>query len=291
VRSEPGAMLVALVPTSRNGDNNNFSVGIQECRAMIEPPEKGPRWARDAVNAANSRNKKMGYSEEFKLEDLIFLWNECKGKCFISGLEFSFLRVGSGQAQRPFAPSLDRIDSAKPYTRGNVRIVLQVANFAMNAWGLSPLHQLAAGILRVNGPYPERRPSSIGPTDATIGLEPLIVEGEVVDTDQGMLIFPQRSDLIWPTLAFIQTGEKNSHEIENYLSDLFLLAPESLEAKYDNGMPVWRNLVSWVLVELGHHKYDAIERDKTLLRPGGGTMGLYRVTERGTRLMQNDLSS
>ena len=161
----------------------------------------------------------------------------------------------------------------------------------MNAWGLSPVHQLAEGILRVNGPCAEPPSSIVGPKDETIDHEPLIVEGEVVDTDHGMLVFPQRSDLIWPALAFIQTGEKNSHEIENYLSDLFSLGPEFLEAKQNSGMPVWRNLVSWVLVELGHHKYDAIERDKTLPRPGGGTMGTYRVTERGSKMTQNDLSS
>lgn len=91
----------------------------------------------------------------------------------------------------------------------------------MNAWGLSPMHQLSAGILRVNGPNAEPLPSNIGPTDEAIDQEPLTIEGEVVDTDHEMLIFPQRSDLIWPTLAFIQTGEKNSHEIENYLSDCF----------------------------------------------------------------------
>jgi hypothetical protein len=161
----------------------------------------------------------------------------------------------------------------------------------MNAWGLLPVHQLAAGILRVNGPYAEPPPSIIGPRDETIGQEPLTLEGEVVDTDQGALVFPQRSDLIWPALAFIQTGEKTSHEIENHLADLFSLGPESLEAKYNNGMPVWRNLVSWVLVDLGHHKYDAIESEKTLPRPGRGEMGLYRVTERGNRMTQSDLSA
>lgn len=272
-------------------DNGDSGVGMESDWIMIEPPEKGPRWARDAVNAANTRNKKRGSSEEFTLGDLAFLWNKSAGKCSVSGLEFSFVRIGDGKAQRPFAPSLDRIDPAKPYTRENVRIVVQVANFAMNAWGLLPVHQLAEGILRVNGPYAKPIGLSIGPKDETISQEPLIVKGEVVDTDQGMLVFPQREDLIWPALAFIQTGERNSHEIENYLSDLFSLAPESLEAKYDNGMPVWRNLVSWVLVDLGHHKYGAIERDKTLPRPGGGTMGIYRVTERGSRMTQNDLSS
>jgi hypothetical protein len=233
----------------------------------------------------------VGYFEEFTLSDLTFLWNKCKGKCAVSGLDFSFVRIGDGKAQRPFAPSLDRIDSTKPYTRDNVRIVLQVANFAMNAWGLSPLHQLAEGILRINGPYINPPVSDIGPKDEAIGQEPLIIEGEVVETDQGQLAFPQRADLLWPTLAFIQSSERTSHEIENYLADEFALEPELLEAKYNNGMPVWRNLVSWVLVELGHSKYHAIEREGTLPRPGGGEMGLYRATGRGTVMTQNDLAS
>jgi hypothetical protein len=135
------------------------------------------------------------------------------------------------------------------------------------------VHQLAAGVLRVHGPYAEPPASSIGPTDETIGQEPLIVEGEVVDTDQGMLISPQRSDVIWPALAFIQTEEKNSHEIEYYLSDLFSLAPQSLEAQIQQRYAGMANLVSWVLVELGHHKYDAIERDKTCPAQAVGRWG------------------
>jgi hypothetical protein len=63
------------------------------------------------------------------------------------------------------------------------------------------------------------------------------------------------------------------------------LGPDFLEPKYSSGIPVWRNLVSWVLVDLGHHKYDAIERVQTLPRPGGGTMGLYRLTERGAAML------
>ena len=126
---------------------------------------------------------------------------------------------------------------------------------------------------------------STGPKDEAIGQEPLIMEGEVVDTDQGQLVLPQRSDLFWPALAFIKTGEKTSHEIENCLADLFSLGPDFLEPKYSSGIPVWRNLVSWVLVDLGHHKYDAIERVQSLPRPGGGTMGLYRLTERGAAML------
>ena len=40
-----------------------------------------------------------------------------------------------GQARRPFAPSLDRIDSSGGYTRDNTRLVCQAVNFALNAFG------------------------------------------------------------------------------------------------------------------------------------------------------------
>jgi hypothetical protein len=102
-------------------------------------------------------------------------------------------------------------------------------------------------------------------------------------------VFPPRSDLLWPALEFIKVQERDSQEIENYLADLFSLGPELLEAKQLSGMPVWRNLVSFVLADLGHHKYGAIERRGTRARPGGGTMGLYCVTERGSQMTQREL--
>jgi hypothetical protein len=160
----------------------------------------------------------------------------------------------------------------------------------MNAWGLQPLHRLAHGILQINGPFTGPPLPSVGAKDEPTVDEPLPIGGEVVDTiDLGALVFPQRSDLLWPTLQFIQAQERDSQEIENHLADLFSLGPELLEAKQQSGMPVWRNLVSFVLVDLGHHRYGAIERRGTLPRPGGGTMGLYRVTEQGSKMTQRAL--
>lgn len=217
---------------------------------MIDPPQKGPRWARDAVNAATARNAKRGTLAQFSLEDLSYVWDKSGGRCAVSGLEFSCERIGIGQARRPFAPSLDRIDPTKPYPRENVRVVAQVANFAVNAWGLS-LHRLAQGILGTNGAFTGPQQQSVGPRDEPIVDEPLPIAGEIVDTDRGALVFPQRFDLLWPALAFIRSQEGDSQEIENHLADLFSLGPKLLEAKQLSGMPVWRNLVSFVLVDLG----------------------------------------
>ena len=103
------------------------------------------------------------------------------------------------------------------------------------------------------------------------------------------LVFPQRSDMLWPTLEFIQANERDSQEIEDHLADLFSLGPQLLEARQQSGVLVWRNLVSFVLVDLGYSKYDAIKRLGTLFRPRGGTMGRYRVTEQGSKMTQEDL--
>jgi hypothetical protein len=146
---------------------------------MIDPPQKGPRWARDAVNAATARNTRRGSPAQFSLEDLCHIWDKSAGRCAVSGLEVSFERVGAGQAQRPFAPSLDRIDPTKPYSRENVRVVAQVANFAMNAWGLQPLHRLAQGILRINGPFTGPPLPSVGAKDEPIVDEPLPIGGKL----------------------------------------------------------------------------------------------------------------
>jgi hypothetical protein len=103
----------------------------------IDPPDGSPppKWARTLVNAANARNRARGSEEDFSMSDLEAAWKNCGGCCAVSGMPFDFLIVGDGQAKHPFAPSLDRIDRHKSYRRDNVRLVISIANFAMNAWG------------------------------------------------------------------------------------------------------------------------------------------------------------
>lgn len=55
------------------------------------------------------------------------------GVCELSGMKFEFAL--SGGRPHPFAPSLDRIDNSKGYTKGNCRIILWCLNLALNTWG------------------------------------------------------------------------------------------------------------------------------------------------------------
>jgi hypothetical protein len=57
----------------------------------------------------------------------------------------------NGRARRPFAPSLDRIDSNQPYSRRNCRLVLQAVNFALNAWGDDVFLAIAEDAIKLRG--------------------------------------------------------------------------------------------------------------------------------------------
>ena len=58
-------------------------------------------------------------------------------KCSVTGVQFRFDRVNGTGFQNPFAPSIDRIDSALPYQIGNIQIVLTAVNFAKNEMSMS----------------------------------------------------------------------------------------------------------------------------------------------------------
>jgi hypothetical protein len=47
----------------------------------------------------------------------------------------------------PWQPSIDRIDNAKGYEPGNMRVVALIANLAMNVWGEKPLLDMAERIV------------------------------------------------------------------------------------------------------------------------------------------------
>jgi hypothetical protein len=107
----------------------------------IEPIRGGaplPGWARQQISRANARNSKREWNAlppPFTEKCLRELWQECGGRCAMTGLAFDDRQVGMGQARRPYAPSLDRADPEKPYTVENCRLVLQGVNFALNRYG------------------------------------------------------------------------------------------------------------------------------------------------------------
>ena len=97
------------------------------------------------ANGARQRARTRGLPVDqdlcaFALE----LYRTQGGCCALSGLPFNLRVVGGGKAQRPYAPSLDRVDAASGYTRDNVRLVCQAVNFALNAYGEDVFREMFA---------------------------------------------------------------------------------------------------------------------------------------------------
>jgi hypothetical protein len=245
----------------------------------IDPPDSDPppKWAQVLVSAANTRNRHRGSQEKFDLKNLAAIWKVCGGQCAVSGLPFSLQIYGDGQAKRPFAPSLDRIDRHRPYTQDNVRLVVSIANFAMNAWGADPLLLLASAVHRKHGD----RSLSAKPAPSDSDLDNMAtIDVELVETNDGTLAFPPRPDLHRPILELLRHGPQSSRYVENALADRFDVTTPMRSATLRNGCPAWRNHVAWALVDLSNHARGTgeIERIASKRAPDGGSMGIYRLT-------------
>jgi hypothetical protein len=96
------------------------------------------------VNARRGA-KRRGFAFELSDSDFYEMVNRANGTCMLTGIPFSFQRF-PGSVRRPYAPSLDRINSATGYTSKNVRLVCLVVNFAMNQWGFEPLKRIAENL-------------------------------------------------------------------------------------------------------------------------------------------------
>lgn len=62
--------------------------------------------------------------------------------CQVTGVPFDLTPHTNGRS--PFAPSIDRIDGRRGYVAGNVRLVVQIANLAMNVWDAETLREFIA---------------------------------------------------------------------------------------------------------------------------------------------------
>lgn len=79
------------------------------------------------------RAKSRSYEFDLDAEFLFELYNQQDGKCAVTGLPFIFEK--SDFEKRPFAPSIDRINCSKGYTKNNVRLVCGAVNIALNEYG------------------------------------------------------------------------------------------------------------------------------------------------------------
>jgi hypothetical protein len=101
------------------------------------------RYARSLVARSRCNARSHGSrSHDLTAEAVVRLLWRAGWRCAVSGTPFSMAVVGP-RKQRPYAPSIDRIDNDLGYTEGNCRMVCIIVNIAMNTWGPEALRHVA----------------------------------------------------------------------------------------------------------------------------------------------------
>jgi hypothetical protein len=98
--------------------------------------------------AARRRAKVAGIDFHLTRDEYRRIISRSGLKCELTSIPFSMGWVGSAR-RRPFVPSLDRRDSALPYSVENCRLVLCAVNYALNEWGETVLRKIAAALVEV----------------------------------------------------------------------------------------------------------------------------------------------
>jgi hypothetical protein len=99
-----------------------------------------------ALKRAKTRSLRQDVEFDLTAGDFAALMDIQSWKCAVSGMDFVLRNMDSDRSQHAFRPSLDRIIPAKGYVIGNVRIVCEIVNIAMNNWGETPLIEMAKAI-------------------------------------------------------------------------------------------------------------------------------------------------
>lgn len=109
------------------------------------------RIARSLYQATRKNARARGHEFMLTEDDVVELIVSSQGRCAVSGITLSTDRgelPAGKKMRRPWAPSIDRVDSTRGYVLGNCRIVCCAANYAMSQWGEEVLIEMAKSIAR-----------------------------------------------------------------------------------------------------------------------------------------------
>lgn len=146
-RFRRGTFTVCL--PGRPGDPN-FEIARLEAIAGKRKPDRKTEirravmldhYAENALMRAKDRAKRKGLSFALDRQDYETLMRDQNWQCAVSGIRFKLSNAASAE-DIPFRPSLDQINAGQGYVTGNVRIVCEIVNLAMNKWGSSALLRL-----------------------------------------------------------------------------------------------------------------------------------------------------
>jgi hypothetical protein len=123
------SLLASVVSTIPQRHNQKFYGVERYIRDIV--------WPRAKSNATGRRSIPFSLTQD----EAVGLCRDAGWRCAVSGTPFSLIEVGH-KNQKPYAPSIDRVDSRQGYDRGNCRIVCVAVNFALNCWGEDVFHTI-----------------------------------------------------------------------------------------------------------------------------------------------------
>lgn len=149
----PGAIAAIAARSAVPKPNRERKPRVRTAEQVVRsrPKKRGQHpmasFLRSALRQAKRRATKLSRVIELDYAFLSSMLEQQGGRCAVSGVQFSLEKVGDSMV-RPYAPSIDRMDSSIGYTRGNVRLVCHCINLMMNEWGASVFHGFMA---KLNG--------------------------------------------------------------------------------------------------------------------------------------------
>jgi hypothetical protein len=133
-------------------------------RASCEPSPDADmswpdRWIKATYIQMRSGAKSRDIPFDLSFDQFMELIRQAKGRCMLTGIRFEFQLLGTKSKRRPFAPSVDRIDSSKGYSMDNCRLICAALNIALGDWGMNPVMRIARALMAR-----ERRTAQLVPT-------------------------------------------------------------------------------------------------------------------------------
>ena len=104
-------------------------------------------WVKGIFKSAQQGARTRGLPFDLTLEDVQAMAEAQDGVCAVTGMRFSLRKPKRG-IKKPWAPSIDRIDSSLGYSPENCRIVTIFANIAMSDWGDWVISELKQELFR-----------------------------------------------------------------------------------------------------------------------------------------------
>lgn len=118
----------------RDKEQTSFGAGrAGECNACAKTRWNADNQIKVRAQRLHGNAQKRAKANGWPVPDFDSLWVEEKiiaGTCEVTGIPFDLTTKVSDSvhAKNPWVPSLDRVDSAKPYAKDNVQVVVYMYN-------------------------------------------------------------------------------------------------------------------------------------------------------------------